>query len=72
MENDRRAKGAMMAKGFFPEPIGTSGVSRIACRDIASAAAKAIEDQGKVWDRKKIMVGTKETYTVRKLLLLSK
>lgn len=65
MENDRRAKGAMMESGFFPEPIGTTGVSRVACRDIALGVAKAIEDRGRVWDRKKIMIGTKETYTVR-------
>ena len=64
MENDRRAKGPMLASGFFPEPIGTSGVSRVACRDIALGVAKAIEDQGRVWDRKKIMIGTKRTYTV--------
>lgn len=64
MENDRRARGAMMKEGFFPEPIGMSGVSRVACRDIALGAAKAIEDQGRVWDRKKIMIGTKETWTV--------
>ena len=64
MENDRRAKGPMMASGFFPEPIGTGGVSRVACRDIALGVAKAIEDQGRVWDRKKIMIGTKQTYTV--------
>ena len=64
MENDRRARGPMMASGFFPEPIGTAGVSRVACRDIALGVAKAIEDQGSVWDRKKIMIGTKKTYTV--------
>ena len=64
MENDRRAKGPMMASGFFPEPIGTGGVSRVACRDIALGVAKAIEDQGRVWDRKKVMIGTKRTYTV--------
>lgn len=63
MENDRRAKGPMMASGFFPEPIGTTGVSRVACRDIALGVAKAVEDQGRVWDRKKIMIGTKQTYT---------
>lgn len=70
MENDKRAKGAMMASGFFPEPIGTAGVSRVACRDVALAVAKAVEDQGRVWDRKKIMIGTKETYTVRELFPL--
>ncbi len=66
MENDRRAKGSMLAgaEGFFPEPIGTAGVSRVACADIALGVAKAIEDRGKVWDRKKIMIGTKQTYTV--------
>lgn len=65
MENDKWAKGAMMASGFFPKPIGTAGVSRVACRDVALAVVKAVEDQGRVWDRKKIMIGTKETYTVR-------
>ncbi len=65
MENDRRAKGSMLGPaGFFPEPIGTAGVSRVACADIALGVAKAIEDRGKVWDRKKIMIGTKQTYTV--------
>ena len=64
MENDRRARGAMMKDGFFPEPIGMSGVSRVSTQDIALGAAKAVEDQGRVWDRKKIMIGTKETWTV--------
>ena len=46
MENDRRAKGAMLERGFFPEPIGSKGVSRMAIRDIAVGVVKAIEDQG--------------------------
>ena len=70
MENDKRAKGAMMSSGFFPEPIGMAGVSRVACRDIALGVAKAVEDQGRVWDRKKIMIGTKQTYTVGAFVLL--
>ena len=34
-----------MASGFFPELIGTAGVSRVACRDIELGVAKAIEDR---------------------------
>lgn len=64
MENDFRALGEMRERGFYSEPIGEKGCSRVAVKDIASGVAKAIEDQGKAWDQSKVMIGSKRMYTV--------
>ncbi|WAO97225.1 NAD(P)-bd-dom domain-containing protein [Fusarium falciforme] len=62
--NDYRSKEAMLKNGFFNEPLGNKGVSRVDTRDIALAAANALRDDGQVWGRKKVMIGSLETYTI--------
>ena len=64
MENDLRAKEALMEQGVFSQPMPNGGMSRVACKDIALAVVKALEDRGRVWDRKKIMLGSGQTYSV--------
>ncbi|KAL9129305.1 MAG: hypothetical protein Q9217_002216 [Psora testacea] len=62
MENDEKVKDVIMGAGFYPDPVGNTGISRVAAKDIALGATKAIEDQGKVWGGKKVMIGTKKLY----------
>lgn len=62
-DNDLRSKQSMLDSGLFDEPLGPKGVSRVDCADIALAAANALEDDGKHWSGKKIMLGSLETYT---------
>ncbi|KAH7011024.1 hypothetical protein EDB80DRAFT_890945 [Ilyonectria destructans] len=61
--NDLRSKQSILKQGFFDEPLGSKGVSRVDPRDIALAVANALQDDGKVWAGKKVMVGSLETYT---------
>jgi uncharacterized protein YbjT (DUF2867 family) len=61
--NDLRSKKALLERAFFDEPLGDKGVSRVDPADIALAAANALEDDGKVWGGKKVMIGSLETYT---------
>ena len=61
--NDWRSKGYLLGKGYFNEPLGSKGVSRVDPNDIGLAAAKALEDGGQQWAGKKISVGSKELYT---------
>ena len=62
-DNDMRSKQSMLKKGFFDEPLGRKGVSRVDPGDIALAVANALQDNGKVWGGKKIMIGSLERYT---------
>ncbi|KAM5344549.1 hypothetical protein ACJ41O_013084 [Fusarium nematophilum] len=62
-DNDLRSKQSMLDRGFFDEPLGSRGVSRVDPGDIALAAANALEDDGKAWASKKVMIGSLETYT---------
>ena len=61
--NDLRSKHEMLVDGIFDEPLGSKGVSRVDPKDIALAAAKALEDDGQRWAGKKIMIGSLKTYT---------
>ncbi|KAI4204436.1 MAG: hypothetical protein LQ350_001193 [Teloschistes chrysophthalmus] len=61
--NDLRGKEGMVGKaGVFGEPLGGMGVSRVDVEDIALAVVRVAEGPEK-WSGKKIMVGSKETYT---------
>ena len=61
--NDLRSKKPLLERGFFDEPLGDKGVSRVDTKDIALAAANALEDDGNVWSGKKVMIGSLERYT---------
>lgn len=62
-DNDLRSKENMLKQGFFDEPLGSKGVSRVDPEDIALATANALQDDGHIWAGKKIMIGSLETYT---------
>lgn len=62
-DNDLRSKEGMLEKGYFDEPLGTKGVSRVDPEDIALGVSKAFEDDGKKWASKKVMIGSLKTYT---------
>ncbi|KPM43935.1 hypothetical protein AK830_g2573 [Neonectria ditissima] len=61
--NDLRSKQSILKQGFFDEPLGRAGVSRVDPGDIALAVSNALQDDGKVWAGKKIMIGSLETYS---------
>lgn len=62
--NDLRGKGGMMGPGGVNgEPIGTKGVSRVDVKDIALAVVKVAEEPER-WNGRKIMIGSRELYTV--------
>ncbi|KAF2730967.1 NAD(P)-binding protein [Polyplosphaeria fusca] len=63
-DNDLRSQHAMVSGGFFNEPVGSKGVSRVDSEDIALACAKLLEDDGKQYAGKKIMIGSLKTYTM--------
>lgn len=42
-QNDYWVKDAMLQHGVYPQPLGSAGTDRVDIRDIADAAAKAIE-----------------------------
>ncbi|RSM08920.1 hypothetical protein CEP52_004377 [Fusarium oligoseptatum] len=62
-DNDLRSKGSMLKQGFIDEPLGNKGVSRADLADIALATANALQDDGRVWAGKKVMIGSLKTYT---------
>jgi len=62
-DNDLRSKNAILKDGYFDEPLGAAGVSRVDPEDIALAAAKALEDDGQRWGGKKVSIGSLKTYT---------
>ncbi len=62
--NDLRGKGGMMGPGgVYGEPVGTKGVSRVDVKDIALAVVKVAEEPER-WSGRKIMIGSKQLYTV--------
>ncbi|KAK7192393.1 hypothetical protein DPSP01_004977 [Paraphaeosphaeria sporulosa] len=61
--NDLSVQREMLEEGLFDEPLGSKGVSRVSEKDVALAAVKALEDDGKQWGGKKIMIGSLQTYT---------
>lgn len=60
-DNDLRSKKYIMS-GYFDEPLGEQGVSRVSTKDIAAVARNAMIQQEK-WAGKKIMIGSKKKYT---------
>ena len=60
--NDLRSKDSMLKNGFFDEPLGNAGVSRISVPDIALAARNTLLNPSK-WASKKIMLGSLRRFT---------
>lgn len=60
--NDLRSKDAMLNEGFFDEPLGGAGVSRISVPDIALAAHNTLLNPNK-WAGKKVMLGSLSLFT---------
>lgn len=63
-DNDLRSKKHIMS-GYFDEPLGEQGVSRVSTKDIATVARNAMLYPEK-WAGMKIMIGSKERYTASK------
>lgn len=61
--NDLHAKQNLLDNGIFDEPLGSRGVSRADPKDIALAVSNALEDDGRMWGGKKIMIGSLKTYS---------
>lgn len=59
-----------MREGRFNWPVGSKGVSRVSEADIALAVVNALEDDGKKWGGKKIMLGSLKTYTNEEIAIL--
>lgn len=60
-DNDLRSKQYIMG-GYFDEPLGDRGVSRVSTKDIATVARNSMLYPEK-WAGKKIMIGSKKRYT---------
>ncbi|KAF2172066.1 hypothetical protein M409DRAFT_17308 [Zasmidium cellare ATCC 36951] len=60
-DNDLRSKNYIM-NGYFDEPLGEKGVSRVSTKDIATVACNAMLHP-ETWAGKKIMIGSKKKYT---------
>jgi uncharacterized protein YbjT (DUF2867 family) len=60
--NDLRSKDGMLAEGFFDEPLGKAGASRVGVPDIALAACETLLHPTK-WAGKKIMLGSLRRFT---------
>lgn len=60
--NDLRSKDSMLNEGFFDEPLGEAGVSRISVPNIALAARNTLLDPAK-HAGKKIMLGSFRRFT---------
>ncbi|KAJ4345087.1 hypothetical protein N0V95_005934 [Ascochyta clinopodiicola] len=69
-DNDLRSKQQILVRGIFDVPLGEKGVSRVDPGDIALAAANALEDDGRNWASKKVMIGSLKTYTVHQIAQL--
>ncbi|KZL69631.1 family transcriptional regulator [Colletotrichum incanum] len=61
--NDIRSKDSLLEKGFYAEPLGSKGVSRVDTSDIALGAYNALKDQGRKHGGRKFMIGSLKTYT---------
>ncbi|KAF2439252.1 NAD(P)-binding protein [Karstenula rhodostoma CBS 690.94] len=64
--NDLMVQREMLEEGVFDAPLGSKGVSRVSEDDVALATVKALEDDGKQWGGKKIMIGSLQTYANQK------
>lgn len=62
-QNDFMIKDQILEHGVFGVPLGDKGYSRVDTDDIALAAANALDDDGRKWGGKKIMIGSLKTYT---------
>lgn len=62
--NDERQKIPICQMGVYPETLGKKGASRVSDDDVGEAVKLALLDQGKQWNGKKIMLGSKKRYTV--------
>ncbi|KAF9701614.1 hypothetical protein EKO04_001167 [Ascochyta lentis] len=69
-DNDLRSKQQILENAVFDVPLGERGVSRVDPGDIALAAANALEDDGKHWASKKVMIGSLQTYTANQVARL--
>lgn len=69
-DNDLRSKHAILKEGVFDAPVGSKGVSRVSEDDIALAAVKTLEDDGQQWGGKRIMIGSRRTYTAEEIAQL--
>ena len=67
--NDLRSKQSMLQHGYFDEPVGHLGVSRVSTADIALAIHNSILNPEK-WAGKKIMIGSKQLWTAREIAKL--
>lgn len=67
-----RGKANLLENGFFHEPLGSKGVSRADPADVALGVANALvggsEDQK--WTGRKVMIGSKQTYTASQVAAL--
>ncbi|KIY48864.1 NAD(P)-binding protein [Fistulina hepatica ATCC 64428] len=68
-DNDLHGKAALLA-GRLPQPIGPVGISRVSTEDIARAAKNALEDGGRRWAGKKIMIGSRKAYSEEKTVFM--
>ncbi|KAL5603546.1 hypothetical protein FOVSG1_006296 [Fusarium oxysporum f. sp. vasinfectum] len=61
--NDLHTKQNLLDNGIFNDPLGSNGVSRADPGDIALAVSNSLEDDGRMWGGKKIMIGSLKTYS---------
>lgn len=61
--NDERSKGSLVAEGWFDEPLGEAGVSRVSTRDIAEVAKTVILAPEHKHAGTKIWIGSRKTYS---------
>ncbi|KAK3617108.1 hypothetical protein LTR56_025514 [Elasticomyces elasticus] len=52
-----------LQSSLYDIPLGSKGISRVSCADIALAGVKAVEDRGKTLGGKKITIGSLHKYT---------
>ncbi|CAJ2512965.1 Uu.00g010840.m01.CDS01 [Anthostomella pinea] len=69
-QSDQMFKEALLKDGLYNFPMGRKGSSRVDTADIALGALRAIEDGGKSWGGKKIMIGSREAYKAERVAKL--
>ncbi|OIW30570.1 NAD(P)-binding protein [Coniochaeta ligniaria NRRL 30616] len=62
-QNDVRVKASLLGEGVYNWSMGSKGMSRVDTADIALGVLRAVEDGGRAWGGKKIMIGSREPYT---------
>lgn len=60
--NDVRSKQGMLDRGFFDEPLGEKGASRVAPWDIARAVQRLVADDTDKWHGKHVALGSLKCY----------